>query len=160
MYSLAQRTRARRSLGGITSQPPPAPRSMFALSGIAGRKGGSRSGRVRQALGGITSQPPPRPRSMFALGATPDWYRAMSGPPDWYRAMGSLGDDAPSPTTLSTPTITDSTAQWQGAVLANQQAMLKQLQGDHLQKWVQIAVTASIPLFGAIWKLIFGAAKE
>lgn len=145
----------RHALAGITSQPPGRAVSAYALGSTAGRKGGrSTSGTSRvmwnagqwlSGLSGITSQPPGRAVSAYALG--------------------SLGDDAPtsdlSTPTLAQPTVTDpATVAYQQASLANQQTMIKQLQGDHLQKWVQIAVTASIPLFGAIWKLIFGAGRD
>lgn len=113
--------------------------NVYALGATAiGRKGGQHVSHPR-GMGGITSQPPGRPISTFALG--------------------SLGDD-PATTdlvtpTLAQPTIVDpQTAAWQQATLQNQQTMIRQLQGDRVQKWVQIAVTASIPLFGAIWKLL------
>lgn len=87
------------------------------------------------ALSGITSQPPGRPISRYA--------------------MGTLGDDS---TALTQSTL--DTATWQQKVLANQQMQLAQADKDHFQKWVQIAATASIPLFGAIWKLIFGTSRD
>lgn len=133
-------------MGGLTSQPPGPGVNVYALGAAkVGRKGGQHVSRPRGALGGLTSQPPGRPVSMFSLG--------------------SLGDDVPTTglttPTLAQPTIVDpQTAAWQQASLQNQQTMIRQLQGDRVQKWVQIAVTASIPLFGALWKLIFGAARE
>lgn len=95
----------------------------------------------------------------------PAWYRAMGGiqsqprPHRVYRGLaptlGSLGDDPGGGTTLSNPTITDPTAQWQANVLAQLQAGVATLQKAELQKWLQIIATVSIPLSAAIWKLIF-----
>ena len=159
-YQLRKR---RRALGGLTSQPPGRAVSRYALGAAAieytpaiaipviktppppakvvGRKGGALVRHRARAMGGLTSQPPGRPISVFALG--------------------SLGD-VPDGSSLATPTLAQPTIDntWQQQMLAGQQAMLKQLQGDRLQKWVQIGVTASIPLFGAIWKMIFKAGER
>lgn len=98
-------------------------------------------------------------------GPGPAWYRALgstqSQPPGARvrrlpkMSLGSLGDDAPGPTTLSTPTIADPTAQWQADVLGQLRAGVATMQKAELQKWLQIAATVSIPLFAAVWKLIF-----
>jgi hypothetical protein len=93
----------------------------------------------------------------------PAWYRAMGGVstrfparvPTRRPALGSLGDDAPAPTTLSTPTIADPTFQWQGDVLAQLRAGVETMKKAELQKWLQIIATVSIPLSAAIWRLIF-----
>lgn len=102
----------------------------------------------------------------------PNWYTAMSGiqsrPP---RArlgrnvfasnpLGSLGDDAPPTTTLSTPTVTDATFQqatldWQQAILAKLQAGATTLKTEELQRWLQIAATLAIPLTAALWRAIW-----
>ena len=102
-------------------------------------------------------------------------YRRVRVP---FGALGTLGDDttptltSPPPTngvvgTLAQPTLTQSiepdpaTLQWQTNVLAQLQAGVATLQKAELQKWLQIAATVSIPLFTAIWKIIFkkGAAN-
>lgn len=91
-----------------------------------------------RAMGGLASQPPGRPVS-----------RRM--PP-----LGSLGaDESGSGTTLSTPTITDPTAQWQAEVIAQLRAGVDTLRTAELQKWLQILATLSIPLAAAVWKMIF-----
>lgn len=141
--SYRRRVRRRLGLSGITSQPPGRSVSAYALgSTSAGSRGSSRTfwnaGGWLSGMGGITSQPPGRSVSAYALG--------------------SLGDDAPtsdlSTPTLAQPTVVDpQTRAWQAE-------MLDQLKGDKTQKWIQIAVTASIPLFGAIWKMIFGAGRD
>jgi hypothetical protein len=58
-------------------------------------------------------------------------------------------------TTLSNPTITDPTLQWQANVLSQLQAGVATMQKAELQKWLQIAATLSIPLAAAIWRAIF-----
>ncbi len=97
----------------------------------------------------------------------PSWYRAMGGVSTQlpsgrvYRALpalGSLGDDPGGPTTLSTPTVTDRTFQWQGEVLAELRAGVRTLQTSELQKWLQIGATLSIPLAAAVWRMIFRGA--
>src|SRR5262249_55674238 len=118
-------------------------------------------------------------RKMLPMGGDtahgPSWYRAMgsivSQPPGQrVRAMprlsrpntlGSLGDDAPAPTTLSQPTVADpATLQWQANVLARLDAGVATLQKAELQKWLQIVATVAIPLSAALWKAIFrGGAK-
>ncbi len=88
--------------------------------------------------------------------------RALSGSstviPQYRRprvSLGSLGDDA-SGTTLSQPTLPDpATLQWQADVKAQLAAGVATMQKAELQKWLQIAATVSIPLFAAIWKVIF-----
>jgi len=66
-----------------------------------------------------------------------------------------LGD-----TTTVVPDSTASQEDWQAQMLAtakNQLAFLQQQeQRESFQKWVAIGVTASIPVFGAIWKAILG----
>ena len=59
----------------------------------------------------------------------------------------ALGDDAPAPS--STDKLLTVTQQQFNYL---QQAIAR----DHQQKWVAIAVTASIPVFGMIWKAILG----
>jgi len=101
----------------------------------------------------------------------PSWYTAMSGiqsrPPRprigrnvfASSSLGSLGDDAPPTTTLSTPTVTDAfqqaTLDWQSAILAKLQAGATTLKTEELQRWLQIAATLAIPLTAAIWKAIW-----
>lgn len=62
--------------------------------------------------------------------------------------MGSLGDAA------------SDDAQWKSDVLSNlhQTAIIEnqRRQEENRQRWIQIAVTASIPLFGVIWKALLG----
>ena len=106
-----------------------------------------------------------RPRALSGdMAHGPSWYRAMEGlasrPPGRpisrrMASLGSLGDDPTPGTTLSEPTITDPTVQWQGNVLAQLQAGVATLQKAELQKWLQIVATVSIPLSAAIWKMIF-----
>jgi hypothetical protein len=69
--------------------------------------------------------------------------------------MGSLGDDSGGDNTLSQPTITDRTFQWQANVLAQLQAGVTAMKHAELQKWLQIAATLSIPLAAAIWRAVF-----
>jgi hypothetical protein len=95
----------------------------------------------------------------------PSWYRAMGGlasqPPGRrvarrMPALGSLGTDDPNAgTTLSTPTITDPTVQWQADVLTQLRSGVDTLRTAELQKWLQIAATLSIPLAAAVWRMIF-----
>lgn len=94
----------------------------------------------------------------------PAWYRAMNGvqsqpPGRWLPrsapSLGSLGDDADTGSTLSTPTIADPTFQWQANVLTQLQAGVTTLKHAELQKWLQIAATLAIPLSAAIWRAIF-----
>jgi hypothetical protein len=101
--------------------------------------------------------------------------RALSGvstmfPVHWkprvpFGAMGSLGDDTSGAATITSPTLTvtapPETLQWQANVLSQLQAGVATLQKAELQKWLQIAATLSIPVAGAIWKMIFkrGAAS-
>lgn len=118
----------------------------------------------RRGLSGVTSQRPGRPVSMRALGATqaqnaaraadvarrlPRWYAAMQG-------LGSLGDDtlsATSPSAAASAAVAAAAdAQWRKDMLDGQRKIAEQLKGDHFQKWVQIGVTASIPVFAAIWR--------
>lgn len=110
--------------------------------------------------------PVPARRALAADTAHgPAWYRAMGGSsshfpvrvPRAVDALGSLGaDDSGGATTLSQPTITDPlTVQWQANVLAQLQAGVATMRHAELQKWLQIAATVSIPLFAAIWKVIF-----
>jgi hypothetical protein len=86
-----------------------------------------------------------------SLSGAPDWYVAMQGPPDWYRQMegSSLGDD-----TLDAM----ASAQWRKDMLDGQRALRDAQQhwaeGDRTQKWIMIGVTASIPVFGAIWRAL------
>ncbi len=109
----------------------------------------------------------PRYRRRRALAGDmthgPSWYRAMGGVSTQLPArrvvtsvmLGSLGDDQPSPTTLSTPTITDPTLVWQADVLGQLRAGVATMRMAELQKWLQIAATLSIPLAAAIWRVIF-----
>lgn len=77
-------------------------------------------------------------------------------------SLGSLGDDAPSGTTLtggttlSNPTILDpQTQQFQQMVMDQLQQGVKLMQTSNLTKWLQIAATLAIPLTAAVWKAIF-----
>lgn len=87
-----------------------------------------------RGMSGVTSQPPRGRVARNALG--------LHGT--------SLGDD-----TLSAAA---SEAQWKADMLGGQQQLIaaqKQwAEGDKLQKWIQIGVTASIPVFGAIWRML------
>lgn len=100
----------------------------------------------------------------------PSWYAAMSGiqsrPPRsrlarnvFATSLGSLGDDPPSTSTLSTPTVTDAfqqaTLDWQAAILAKLQAGADTLKTEEMQRWLQIAATLAIPLTAAIWRAIW-----
>lgn len=50
--------------------------------------------------------------------------------------------------------------EWNAQMLATTQQQFayiqQQVQRDRNQKWIGIAATASIPLFGMIWKMILG----
>lgn len=110
----------------------------------------------RKSLSGVTSQPPGRPVSRSAFGAyvppnlvpgrkmVPSWYQAMQG------TLGSLGDD--------TIAAAATDAQWKADMLAGQRQLIeaqkKWAQGDELQKWIQIGVTAAIPVFAALWRVL------
>lgn len=95
--------------------------------------GGPRGGGPRGGLGSVSTDFSGRlPRRLPAL------------------VLGSLGDD-----TLSTPTITDPTAQWQQNVLAQLQAGVDTLKMAETQKWLQIAATVSIPVMGFLWAKVF-----
>lgn len=98
----------------------------------------------------------------------PSWYKAMGGiasrPPGRrvsrrMASLGSLGDDAPGGSTLSQPTVSDPTFQWQADVLGQLRAGVSTMQKAELQKWLQIAATVSIPVFAAIWKAIFRSGR-
>jgi hypothetical protein len=69
--------------------------------------------------------------------------------------LGSLGDDPTDPNTLSTPTITDPTAQWQANVLSQLQAGVQEMKVSDRYKLLQIIATLSIPLAAAVWRVIF-----
>jgi hypothetical protein len=116
-----------------------------------------------------------RARALSGVSTTFPAYRKPRVP---FGALGTLGDDTTStltgpPTaagvagTLAQPTLMQSigadpaTLQWQTNVLAQLQVGVATLQKAELQKWLQIAATVSIPLFTAIWKIIFkkGAAN-
>lgn len=124
-----------------------------------------RRGQGRRAMSGLTSQAPGAPVFLRALsgstsqapGAPVSTY-ALSGAPAWYRkqGLGSLGDD-----TLDA----QAQAQWRTEMLAGQRALIDAQKtwaaGDKNQKWIQIGVTAAIPLFAAIWRLLgIGARKS
>ena len=63
-------------------------------------------------------------------------------------------------TALGDSTSTMSQEDWQQQMLSTSQNQFNYLQQaidrDHKQKWVAIAVTASIPVFGMLWKAILG----
>lgn len=89
----------------------------------------------------------------------PSWYRAMAGVSTQLRSapvarplpsLGSLGDD-----TLSTPTITDATAQWQSDVRALLRDGVEEMKRGDRYKLLQIIATLSIPLAAAVWRVIF-----
>lgn len=105
----------------------------------------------------------------------PSWYTAMSGiqsrPPRsrlgrnvFASSLGSLGDDPPPTSTLSTPTVTDAfqqaTLDWQAAILTKIQAGATTLKTEELQRWLQIAATLAIPLTAAIWRAIFPSLRK
>ncbi len=72
------------------------------------------------------------------------------------RARGSLSGtslgDAASDQDWQTQVL--STLQYQN-VIENQRR-----QEENRQRWIQIAVTASIPLFGAVWRVILGRRRS
>ncbi len=95
--------------------------------------GGPRGGGPRGGLGSVSTNFAGRlPRRLPSL------------------VLGSLGDD-----TLSQPTITDPTGQWQQQVLTQLQQGVDTLKAAELQKWMQIAATVSIPVMGFLWKAVF-----
>lgn len=112
-------------------------------------------GVARYGMSGLSSRPP---GARIARGAMGD------GPPKWYQAMygvsglGSLGDDAVT-APAATPVLTDGTAQWQSAMLANSNQILSTQQAfitkDQIARYVQVAATLSIPLAAALWRIIF-----
>ncbi len=109
----------------------------------------------RRSLSGLASRAPGRPVSTSALGAyvppnlvpgrkmVPSWYQQMNG-------LGSLGDD--------TIGAVSTDAQWKADMLAGQRELIaaqkKWAQGDEFQKWIQIGVTAAIPVFAAVWRAL------
>ncbi len=106
------------------------------------------------------------PKAALAGDYGPSWYRAMNGVSTqlpspriggslMLGALGSLGDDPPADTTLSTPTVTDPTFQWQGQVLAQLQAGVEEMKRSDRYKLLQIIATLSIPLAAAAWRVIF-----
>lgn len=115
---------------------------------------------VRRQLAGTTSQPPRPPVSRFALGDTvklreypdpaPIYSRGKIS--TWVRVMQSVGG-----TSLGDDTL-DATAKWQQDMLASNNAILEAhkhwADGDRMQKWIAIGVTASIPVFAAIWRAL------
>jgi len=107
-----------------------------------------------RALSGNASHAPGAPVSRDALGAyvSPRLVPGRSIVPSWYQAMQgtSLGDD--------TLDAQKADAQWRAEMLDGQRQLIAAqkvwAQGDEFQKWVQIGVTASIPLFGALWRVL------
>lgn len=97
-----------------------------------------------RAMGGVSSQPPGAPVLLAARRSN---------------QLGSLGDDQPG-STLSSPTLTDPTLQWQRNVLSQLQAGVDTLKKAELQKWLQIAATVMIPVSAAIWKAIFKGGRS
>lgn len=101
-------------------------------------------------------------RALSGVSTTFPVYRKPRVP---FGTLGSLGDDTTGAATITSPTLTvtapPETLQWQANVLAQLQAGVATMQKAELQKWLQIAATLSIPLAGAIWKMIFkrGAAS-
>lgn len=96
-----------------------------------------------RALGGTTSQPTqPRVynRVLLPVGRAPGY-------------LGSLGDTPEPKTTLDQPTI-DPTAQWQAEVIGQLRAGVQTMKDAEMQKWIQIGVTAAIPVFGVLWGMI------
>lgn len=72
------------------------------------------------------------------------------------RARRALGDVSSS-TAADGSTLASDTQQQLLLTAQNQLAWLKGAEDRaKFQKWVQIGVTASIPLFGAVWKFILG----
>lgn len=71
-------------------------------------------------------------------------------------SLGSLGDDPPAGTTLSTPTILDPQTQAFQALVTDQlQRGVELMREANWVKWAQVAATLAIPLTTAIWKVIF-----
>jgi hypothetical protein len=76
----------------------------------------------------------------------------------------SLGDDTLSAMAMPAPAVPAVSVaeaadnQWKADMLSGQRSLIAAqktwAEGDHFQKWVQIAVTASIPLFGAAWRAL------
>lgn len=111
-----------------------------------------------RALSGDTTHGPRWYTSMGGLTSQPPSSRVYQVRPA--SSLGSLGDDAGGATTLSAPTIGDpATAQWQANVLSQLSAGVATMQKAELQKWLQIAATISIPVFAAIWKMIFKSGR-
>lgn len=71
--------------------------------------------------------------------------------------LGSLGDDQPPGNTLSQPTVTDPTLEWQAEVITQLRAGVNTMKTAELQKWFQIAATVAIPVLGFAWKAVFPA---
>lgn len=99
----------------------------------------------------IEKAPPSPPPVKLVAGRrmVPRGQRYVLGAPDWYEKMqglGSLGDD-----TLAATTVQQQQLEAQQQTLA---AIQKQAEGDRFQKWIQIGVTASIPVFGALWRAL------
>lgn len=111
----------------------------------------------RKGLSGLASRAPGRMVSTTALGAyvAPNLVPGRRMVPDWYQqkmgsALGSLGDD--------TLDAAASDAQWKADMLAGQRDLIAAqkvwAKGDETQKWIQIGVTAAIPLFAALWRAL------
>jgi hypothetical protein len=158
----------RRGLSGVSSQPP-------------GRRVARRA---LAQLGGVSSQPPGLPVARRALGATaveygpllahiavttpmppppppPPKQRVMRGASRYLAArypMNARSLGATDEAAITQPTLVDPTRAYQerSIKLAEQllEAQRRWAEGDKTQKWIQIGVTASIPLFAAIWRAI------
>lgn len=134
---------ARPALSGISSQRPGAPVFTNALGATA--YPGMRMAPRRPP------PPPQRPHTLRSSVRPPPWYRQLGGPPDWYQSMSN--------STLGGDTIGGmSEEQWRAEMLAGQQALVAAQKhwadGDKMQKWIQIGVTASIPLAAAVWRAL------
>lgn len=80
------------------------------------------------------------------------------------RARLPMGDDVAAVTPTDGSTLASETTDLNRKMLATQQNTLAWLQAAEsrakLQKWVQIAATLSIPLAGAIWRVILGRRRS
>lgn len=115
----------------------------------------ARRRRVRRGLGGVSSQPPGRPVSGRALVSLSGVSSQPPGLPVANRALAALGSLGADDAAITTPTLVDpETRDYRRRMEKYQQDLIAGQRGDHIQKWVQIAATVSIPVFAAIWRLI------
>jgi hypothetical protein len=92
--------------------------------------------RKQRALSGVSTEIPSRAPVRFVR-----------------TSLGSLGDDPPTGTTLSQPTLLDpATAQFQQLVTQQLTQGVELMRTANLTKWLQIAATLTIPLAAVAWK--------